>query len=71
MQANIGNIDRAVRILAGLALIGATLFGALGPWGWIGVIPLATGLFRFCPAYLPFGFRTCQMKTTNAVRTSK
>lgn len=71
MQANIGTIDRVVRILAGLALIGATLFGVIGAWGWIGVIPLATGMFRFCPAYLPFGFRTCRMKTTNTVRTSK
>lgn len=65
MQANVGSIDRAMRILAGLALIGATLFGVIGAWGWIGVIPLATGVFRFCPAYLPFGLRTCKMKTTS------
>lgn len=71
MQANIGTTDRAVRILAGLALIGATLFGVIGAWGWIGVIPLATGMFRFCPAYLPFGFRTCRTKPINTVRTSK
>ncbi len=60
MQANVGNIDRAIRILAGLGLIAATLFGVIGPWGWIGVIPLLTGVFRFCPAYLPFGMRTCR-----------
>ena len=71
MQANIGSIDRTVRILAGLALIGATLFGVIGAWGWIGVIPLATGIFRFCPAYLPFGFSTCRMKTPGTVRTGK
>ncbi len=65
MQANIGSIDRAIRILAGLALIGATLLDLIGPWGWIGVVPLATGIFRFCPAYLLFGLRTCPMKTSN------
>ncbi|MES2756958.1 MAG: DUF2892 domain-containing protein [Pseudomonadota bacterium] len=64
MQANIGSLDRAIRILAGLALIGASLSGVIGAWGWIGLIPLATGVFRFCPAYLPFGLRTCRMKTT-------
>lgn len=65
MQANVGSIDRAIRILAGLALIGATLLDLIGPWGWIGVVPLATGIFRFCPAYLPFGLRTCPMKSSN------
>lgn len=65
MQANIGSLDRAIRILAGLALIGASLFGVIGAWGWIGLIPLATGVFRFCPAYLPFGLRTCRMKTAS------
>ena len=62
MNANVGNIDRAIRILLGLRLIVATLAGAIGAWGWLGVIPLATGIFRFCPAYLPFGFRTCAVK---------
>jgi hypothetical protein len=62
MNANVGNIDRAIRILLGLGLIVATLTGAIGAWGWLGVIPLATGIFRFCPAYLPFGFRTCAVK---------
>lgn len=62
MQANIGSTDRAIRIAAGLALIGATLLGLIGAWGWIGLIAVATGLFRFCPAYLPFGIRTCQTR---------
>ena len=62
MNANVGNIDRAIRILLGLGLITATLAGAIGVWGWLGVIPLATGIFRFCPAYLPFGIRTCVVK---------
>ncbi len=60
MKANVGNIDRVIRIVIGLGLIGATLSGAIGAWGWLGVIPLATGVFRFCPAYLPFGVHTCK-----------
>jgi hypothetical protein len=62
MEANVGSIDRAIRILLGLALIAATLMGAIGPWGWLGLVPLATGVFRFCPAYVPFGMRTCAVK---------
>jgi hypothetical protein len=60
MKSNVGTIDRVVRIALGLALIGATLAGLIGAWGWIGVVPLATGVFRFCPAYLPFGLSTCK-----------
>jgi hypothetical protein len=59
MKANVGGIDRAMRILIGLALIAATLLGAIGAWGWLGTIPLITGMFRFCPAYALFGLRTC------------
>jgi hypothetical protein len=60
MIANVGTVDRALRIVAGLALITAALMGWIGVWGWIGVVPLVTGLFRFCPAYLPFGLSTCK-----------
>jgi hypothetical protein len=59
MVHNVGTVDRVIRIVAGLALIAGSLLGYIGLWGWIGVVVLATGLFRFCPAYLPFGFRTC------------
>lgn len=59
MSANVGTIDRVIRILIGLLLIGATLGGVIGVWGWIGMIPLATGLFRFCPAYRLIGLNTC------------
>lgn len=62
MKANVGSIDRALRIVFGLALIGATLMGAIGPWGWLGLVAVATGVFRFCPAYLPFGLNTCAIK---------
>lgn len=61
MQQNVGIIDRTLRIILGLALIGASLAGLIGVWGWIGIVPLATGLFRFCPAYLPFGWNTCKL----------
>ena len=62
MLQNVGTVDRVIRIAAGLGLIAATVAGILGPWGWIGVVPLATGVFRVCPAYLPFGFSTCSTK---------
>jgi hypothetical protein len=59
MKANVGNLDRALRIIAGVVLIGLTLNGAIGPWGWIGIVPIFTGLFRFCPAYTLLGIQTC------------
>ena len=60
MKANVGSIDQAVRVIVGLSLIVATLVGAIGLWGWIGIVPLLTGSFRFCPAYMPFGISTCR-----------
>ncbi|WP_426175320.1 YgaP family membrane protein [Massilia sp. TWR1-2-2] len=62
MQANVGSIDRAIRIMLGVGLIAATLMGAIGPWGWLGLILLATGVLRFCPVYLPFGIHTCAVR---------
>ncbi|MDO8926633.1 MAG: DUF2892 domain-containing protein [Sideroxyarcus sp.] len=61
MKINVGSIDRILRIVVGLALIGATLAGMLPVWGWIGVVPLLTGIFKFCPAYAIFGMSTCPM----------
>ena len=55
---NVGNIDRAIRILLGLVLIGLAASGTIGYWGYIGVIPLATGLAAWCPLYLLLGLRT-------------
>jgi len=61
MSANVGSIDRIIRILAGLALIAWALMG--GPvWAWIGVVPLATGLLKICPAYSLLGINTCGIK---------
>ena len=59
MRPNVGTIDRLVQIIAGRALITLAALGKVGWWGYIGIVPLATGLFRFCPAYTMLGFRTC------------
>ncbi|CUW41285.1 conserved protein of unknown function [Magnetospirillum sp. XM-1] len=60
MNKNVGGIDRILRIVVGLVLIGLTLAGLIGLWGWIGVVPLATAAIGWCPAYLPFGIKTCK-----------
>lgn len=59
MTVNVGTIDRVVRIVAGLALIALAFTGTIGVWGYIGVVPLLTGLFRVCPAYSLIGVNTC------------
>jgi len=56
------SIDKIIRIVLGLALIAATLMGALPVWGWIGIVPLATGLMGWCPPYAILGFSTCKTK---------
>jgi hypothetical protein len=62
MKTNEGTLDRALRVLAGLVLIALTLTGTIGVWGWIGVVPIATGLIGWCPAYTLLGINTCPMK---------
>ena len=62
MKQNAGSLDRILRIVAGLVLIGLAATGTVGVWGWIDVVPLATGLFGFCPAYTLLGINTCPMK---------
>jgi len=62
MTKNVGGLDRILRILVGLALIAATALGLLPVWGYIGVVPLATGVVGWCPAYLLFGLKTCRAK---------
>lgn len=59
MTVNVGTIDRTIRILAGLALIALAFTGTIGLWGYIGIVPLLTGLFRVCPAYALIGVKTC------------
>jgi hypothetical protein len=62
MAANVGGIDKVLRIVVGAGLIGATVAGALPVWGYIGIVPLATGLMGWCPAYTLFGMNTCPSK---------
>ncbi len=60
MKSNVGGIDRVLRIVAGIVLISLAATGTVGAWGWIGVVPLLTGVFRFCPAYKITGLNTCK-----------
>ena len=62
MKTNEGGIDRIVRIVAGLVLLGLMAMGTIGWWGWLGIVPLATGLIGWCPAYTLLGMNTCPMK---------
>jgi len=62
MSANVGGIDKILRVVAGLVLIALAIMGIGAPWTWIGVVPLATGLLGWCPAYSIFGLNTCPMK---------
>jgi hypothetical protein len=59
MTKNEGSLDRIARIAAGVVLIGLTVTGVIGNWGWIGVVPLATGAIGWCPLYSVLGINTC------------
>lgn len=61
MKANVGSLDRTIRIIAGLTILGVGFY-CRSWWGLVGLGPILTGLFRFCPAYLPFGLSTCGTK---------
>lgn len=62
MKANVGGIDRIARIVFGLVLIALAATGTIGAWGWIGLVPLATGAIGFCPLYPLIGLSTCPLK---------
>ena len=62
MTRNEGSIDRGLRIAAGLILIALAATGTVGVWGYLGVVPLATGLIGWCPAYTLLGMNTCGLK---------
>lgn len=64
MSANVGNIDRILRIVVGLALISLVFIGPMTPWGWIGLIPLGTAFIGYCPAYSILGVNTCSKKSS-------
>jgi Protein of unknown function (DUF2892) len=60
--ANEGSIDRAVRVVAGLAILSLVFIGPKSPWGWAGLVPLLTGLIGFCPLYAVLGINTCPVR---------
>ena len=55
---NVGNIDRVVRMLAGLLLIGLAFNGTIGTWGYLGIVPLLTGVVAWCPLYSILGLKS-------------
>lgn len=61
MQTNVGGIDKVIRVIVGILLIALAAMGIIGVWGWIGIVPLLTGLFNFCPVYTLFGIKTCKV----------
>ena len=62
MKPNVGGIDRILRLVLGLALIGLTLSGTIGVWGWLGLVLVGTAAIGFCPLYPLIGLNTCPMK---------
>ncbi len=62
MTGNEGKLDRIVRLTAGAALVGLAATGTVGIWGWVGIVPLATGAMGWCPLYSIFGINTCAVK---------
>jgi hypothetical protein len=60
MIRNIGGLDRVLRLIVGLGLLAIVFVGPHTPWGWLGVIPLATAAIGWCPPYAVFGFSTCR-----------
>ena len=62
MKKNVGGIDRTLRIVLGLVLIGLAASGTVGLWGYVGVVPLLTGLVGWCPPYSLLGWNTCATK---------
>jgi hypothetical protein len=60
MTPNVGTIDRTLRLIVGISLVAAAALGYIGVWGYLGILPILTGSFKFCPAYLPFGLSTCK-----------
>ena len=59
MPRNEGSLDRLLRVIVGLVLIALVFIGPQTPWGWVGIVPLLTGIIGFCPAYALLGIKTC------------
>ncbi|MDA8419713.1 MAG: DUF2892 domain-containing protein [Pseudomonadota bacterium] len=58
MMMNVGTVDRAVRIVVGLGVLSLVFIGPHTPWGYLGLVPIASALIGWCPVYLPFGINT-------------
>jgi cadmium resistance protein CadD (predicted permease) len=63
MTANVGQIDRILRVVLGIVLLSLVFVGPKTLWGLVGLIPLVTGLVKFCPLYRIFGLRTCPLNS--------
>ena len=61
---NEGTVDRALRVIVGLAVLSLVFVGPKTPWGWIGIVPVFTGLVGWCPLYTLLGVNTCGLKKT-------
>jgi len=59
MNRNVGGIDRLIRFVVGLALVGLALMGTIGWWGFIGLVPIVTAAVGYCPVYPLIGMNTC------------
>ncbi|GJM02659.1 MAG: membrane protein [Rhodomicrobium sp.] len=60
MTRNIGNLERLIRVIAGLAILSLMFIGPQSLWGLIGIVPLLTGLIGWCPPYAMLGISTCK-----------
>lgn len=60
MDANMGGKDRLIRAMVGLAMIGLAMLDVIGPWGWIGIVPLVSAALGWCPVYMTLGLSTRQ-----------
>ena len=60
MKKNVGSVERAIRVIAGIAILSLAFVGPQSPWAYLGIIPLATGLMGWCPAYALLGISTCK-----------
>ena len=70
MPKNEGMVDRVLRVVAGIVLISLVFVGPQTAWGWIGLVPLVTGLVGSCPLYTLLGMRTCPLNPSNQTPTS-
>lgn len=62
-KTNEGTVDRVFRAIVGIGLLSIVFVGPKTPWGWLGIVPLATSLMGWCPLYTVFGINTCGVKT--------